>query len=372
VYYAVGQGVEKDAVEAVKWYRKAAERNIAQAQFNLAVCYEEGKGVKEDAVEAVKWYRKAAEQNYPDAQNNLASCYSSGQGVAKDMVEAVKWYRKAAEQDCADAQSSLGACYATGQGVERDDAEAVKWFRKAAMRNSHPGQYNLGVCYQDGQGEPKDETEAYKWFLLAAAQGNQGAKQDATKLERRLTSGQRAAGQQRASEFTPPEISLDRASQIEADGNPLTDLRTKAETGDAESQNQLGEAFYAGKRGLPKDPVEAMKWFRKAAGQNHPAAQYNLAVGYERGDGVAKYEVEAYKWYRLAAKQGDRKAQRYATMLELTMSRDEIEEGKRRESTWLDQRKAPPPKAAMPKPRANWPMPTSWAVLAWQRMRSRR
>jgi TPR repeat protein len=331
--------VEEDAVEAVKWYRKAAERNIAQAQFNLAVCYEEGKGVKEDAVEAVKWYRKAAEQNYPDAQNNLASCYSSGQGVAKDLVEAVKWHRKAAEQDYAEAQCSLGAWYATGQGVGRDDTEAVKWFRKAAMRNSHPGQYNLGVCYRDGQGVAQDETEAYKWFLLAAAQGNQGAKQDVTKLERQLKSGQRAAGQQRASEFTPPEITLNRASQIEADGNPLTDLRAKAETGDAESQDQLGEAFYAGKRGVPKDPVEAMKWFRKAAGQNHPAAQYNLAVGCESGDGVAKYEVEAYKWYLLAAKQGHSKAQRNVTMLELMLLPEQIAEGKRRAQDCLEQRK---------------------------------
>jgi TPR repeat protein len=259
--------------------------------------------------------------------------------VAKDVVEAVKWYRKAAEQDCAEAQSSLGACYATGQGVERDDAEAVKWFRKAAMRNSHPGQYNLGVCYKDGQGVAKDETEAYKWFLLAAAQGNQGAKQDATKLERRLTSGQRAAGQQRASEFTPPEITLNRASQIEADGNPLTDLRAKAETGDAESQNQLGEAFYVGKRGVAKNPVEAVRWFRKAAEKNHPAAQSNLGVCYERGDGVAKYEVEAYKWDLLAAAQGDTKAKRNATLLELLLSPEEIAEGKRRAQNCLEQRK---------------------------------
>ena len=50
-----------------------------------------------DEVEAVKWYRKAAEQNYAEAQYNLGCCYANGQGVAKDEVEAVKWFRKAAE-----------------------------------------------------------------------------------------------------------------------------------------------------------------------------------------------------------------------------------------------------------------------------------
>ena len=50
-------------------------------------------------MEAVKWYRKAAEQDHAQAQVNLGVCYANGQGVAKDDVEAVKWYRKAAEQN---------------------------------------------------------------------------------------------------------------------------------------------------------------------------------------------------------------------------------------------------------------------------------
>ena len=59
----------------------------------------------------MKWYRKAAEQNYAEAQNNLGVCYANGQGVAKDEVEAVKWFRKAAEQNYAEAQNNLGVCY---------------------------------------------------------------------------------------------------------------------------------------------------------------------------------------------------------------------------------------------------------------------
>ena len=39
VAYANGVGVAKDEAEAVKWYRKAAEQNHAQAQYNLGVCY---------------------------------------------------------------------------------------------------------------------------------------------------------------------------------------------------------------------------------------------------------------------------------------------------------------------------------------------
>jgi len=41
-----------------------AEKGDAQAQCNLGLCYEEGAGVAKDAAEAVKWYRKAADQGH--------------------------------------------------------------------------------------------------------------------------------------------------------------------------------------------------------------------------------------------------------------------------------------------------------------------
>ncbi|MBQ2885264.1 MAG: sel1 repeat family protein [Alphaproteobacteria bacterium] len=65
--YFHGKGVEKNYSEAVKWYRKAAERGLSTAQYNLAQCYEFGLGIQEDYTEAIKWYRKAAEQGSKQA-----------------------------------------------------------------------------------------------------------------------------------------------------------------------------------------------------------------------------------------------------------------------------------------------------------------
>jgi TPR repeat protein len=67
--------VVKDHAEAAKWYRKAAEQNYAEAQYNLGLGYYKGEGVAKDQAEAVKWYRKAGEQNYAEAQYNLGICY---------------------------------------------------------------------------------------------------------------------------------------------------------------------------------------------------------------------------------------------------------------------------------------------------------
>ena len=60
-----------------------------------------------DQMEAVKWYRKAAEQNYGTAQFNLSVCYNNGEGVAKDFVEAYKWRMLAAKQGDEDAKKTM-------------------------------------------------------------------------------------------------------------------------------------------------------------------------------------------------------------------------------------------------------------------------
>ena len=42
--YDEGLGVAKDHLEALKWYRKAAEAGLSVAQFNLGLTYEQGQG----------------------------------------------------------------------------------------------------------------------------------------------------------------------------------------------------------------------------------------------------------------------------------------------------------------------------------------
>ena len=86
-------------------------RAMPVPEYNLGRMYANGEGVPKDFVEAVKWYRLAAEQGVAYAQYNLGYMYSSGEGVPKDFVEAVKWYRLAAEQGVAYAQYNLGLMY---------------------------------------------------------------------------------------------------------------------------------------------------------------------------------------------------------------------------------------------------------------------
>ena len=52
------------------------------------------------------------------------------------------------------------------------------------------------------------------------------------------------------------------------------------------------------------DNATALREWRPLAEQGHAAAQYNLGLMYDNGEGVAQDDGKAVKWYRLAAEQG--------------------------------------------------------------------
>ncbi len=161
----------------------------------------------QDFAEAVKWFRKAAEQNLADAQYNLGICYDQGRGVAKDDAEAVKLYREAANQGYAEAQNALGLCYDRppfeGLFPLRAFVKAVEWYLKAANQGYAEAQYNLGRCYFLGQGVTQDYVQAYKWFNLAAAQGKTDANMFLNASAVHLSPEAIAEAERLSSEFVP-------------------------------------------------------------------------------------------------------------------------------------------------------------------------
>ncbi|MBQ9771228.1 MAG: SEL1-like repeat protein [Lentisphaeria bacterium] len=282
--YYDGHGVSQSHEEAIKWYRKAAEQNYARAQNNLGICYYEGHGFPQSYEEAIKWYRKAAEQNYAATQYNLGNCYYDGHGVSQSYEEAVKWYRKAAEQNYAEAQNNLGNCYYDGHGVSQSYEEAVKWYRKAAEQNDAAAQYNLGNCYYNGKGVSQSYEEAVKWYRKAAEQEEAPA--------------QNSLGDCYANGYGVPE------SREEA----VKWYRKAAEHNNAAAQNSLGFCYFKG-YGVTQSYEEAVKWLQIAADQNYASAQNTLAVCYYNGYGVSQSYEKAVKWFRKSAEQNNDSAQ---------------------------------------------------------------
>ena len=130
-WYSRGEsGLPKDALEAAKCYRKAAEAGDADARYKLAVCYDYGQGVQEDEVEATKWYRKAAEVGHRASLEVMPSRYARIGGKSDEM-EVTRWYRKSAEAGNRDGQIFLARRLLRGIGVVKDESEALRWYRKA-------------------------------------------------------------------------------------------------------------------------------------------------------------------------------------------------------------------------------------------------
>lgn len=108
----------------------------------------------------------------------------------------------------------------------------------------------------------------------------------------------------------------------------LLDIRRfspAAERGEVLAQYNLGAAYASQWR-----PLEANQWFRKAAEQGLPEAEYCLAVNSFRGDGMPEDAVEAYAWFDVAAAQGHLLAVNARESLAGRMTRVEVEAGDRR------------------------------------------
>ncbi len=109
----------------------------------------------------------------------------------------------------------------------------------------------------------------------------------------------------------------------------------QAGQGNAEAQNSIGDCYAYG-WGVPKDPAEAMRWYRKAADQRYGDAQFNIGTMYEYGEYVQQDSVQAYMWYSLAiadGKPGNPAAYRFQILSE-KMTPKQIAEGKRLTAAW--------------------------------------
>lgn len=252
---------EQDETLAVELLRKAAEHGDKEAQYNLAICYNDGTGIAKDETEALGWLHKAAEQGYAEAQNRFGVCYRDGIGVSEDEREAVKWFHKAAEQGYAMAQYNLGNCYYSGTGVTKDKMEATGWYRKAAEQGEVNSQLMLAQI-------STDETESVNYLHKAAEQGN-------------------AEAQNQLGFYYSIGFGVE-----ENEAESVKWYRKAAIQGNAEAQKSLGDHFF-----IDGDNAQAEIWYRKAAEQGDPHAQ--LAMGDMKLGSSNEYSFEAKRWYQM-------------------------------------------------------------------------
>ena len=79
-------------------------------------------------------------------------------------------------------------------------------------------------------------------------------------------------------------------------------LKARANAGEVNAQFNLGLNYELG-TGVPRDLAQSVVWFRQAADQNDPEAQYRLGLIYAGAEAGRQNPVEAYAYLNLAARQ---------------------------------------------------------------------
>lgn len=334
--YARGDGVAKDFAAAYALLKKSADQGCEQGEYGLAGLYFYGQGVDLDWSKYAYWVRKAAEKELPEAQHALGSILTNGAplaGVVKNEAEALDWYMKAAHRGYAYAQWALGTMFIEGKGVEKNLIDGYYWWSIAALPDekhakserarlreqmtssqisiaesriqdwrekkefeevknlaemgwlvpSPDAEFDLAWKYRKGQGTVKDDALAFKWFLKVAERGIAEA------------------------EFIVGILYKNGQGIAKDNANAFKWLKKAADQGHALSQANLG-LIYASGDGVVKDDQLSVEWHQKAANQGNVTSQNNLGVAYEHGIGITKDAQSAYYWYLLAAAEGEKKA----------------------------------------------------------------
>ena len=279
VYFATRRSGGLASSEVVHWLQRAAEQGHIEAQSDLGLLYYRGAGVPQDSAEAARWLRRAAEQGHAASQADLGRLHYLGDGVPRDLERAVGWYRKAAEHGFAPAQFNLAGLLASGTGVPRDTARAARWYREAAEEGLAEAQHALALALIRGEGVQTDYAEAVRWIRGAADQGLVDAQ---LLLARHYETG----------------LGVDRDL-----GRAARWYRFAADQGSVDAQRSLG-AFYREGRGGPADPIRGQMWLIIAARSAVDVRQEQIVRERDEAgrkltaDQAAEAERLAHQWQR--------------------------------------------------------------------------
>ncbi len=114
----------------------------------------------------------------------------------------------------------------------------------------------------------------------------------------------------------------------------LEKLMPLAEHGHPAAQYNIGVMHEWG-NGVPKDNSAALKWYKRSAERFHKDAQNNLGAMYSKGEGTEQDFVEALKWFIISAENGSEGGQKNIRIVEKRMSYEQISQAQKLANDWM-------------------------------------
>ena len=197
--------LEKEDIQAITWYEKAAEMGSVYAKSMLGDIYYEGTLTKKDTQKAYSYYLEVVKSNIDIQEGKVYAMEAIADILLENEdVQAIAWYEKAAPYDVY-AQIKLGDIYYEGTLTKKDtqkaysyyinviesdadisdnkatyimetiadicleneDEQAITWYEKAAPCDSY-AQVKLGEIYYYGTFGKKDIQKARYYFTQVA------------------------------------------------------------------------------------------------------------------------------------------------------------------------------------------------------------
>jgi TPR repeat protein len=159
-----------DYPAAMYWYKRASDRGVARASYELATIYQNGLAgaVNEDA--AKELFGKAADVGYVPAMFPLATMYSARHD-AVGQRRAIGWATKSAQENDPLGHLLMGSLWENGQ-LSFDDSEsgrnALTEYGKAADQGNCYAMLNLGGLYfKGGHGVTQNASQSEAWYSRA-------------------------------------------------------------------------------------------------------------------------------------------------------------------------------------------------------------
>jgi len=202
-YYRTNNPEGRNLVEALFWYRKAAELGDRDAQYELARFltmknfnkrerervihwWESNVDADLDAtsvddfdderhrterVEALKWLHKSAEEACPDALRFLSALRNRGIMLEQDPAEAIKLLERGVELDDADSQGLLGVALIEGESVAKDPKRGIEILERGAKQFDPFSMWNLALEMIEGKNIKQDRPLAKNLLERSAEAG---------------------------------------------------------------------------------------------------------------------------------------------------------------------------------------------------------
>jgi len=146
---------------------KAAEHNIAYAQYNLAIIAKNNHQLDNSFVFLLN---KIADRGFNKALLLLGDYYLIDDNDSSAMQKAVHFYQKLVKKQDQDAELRLGYMYQNGIYFHKNMQHALYWYQQSAAHSNKIAQYQLGEIHFLGQGVKRNINLALKYYKQSARQ----------------------------------------------------------------------------------------------------------------------------------------------------------------------------------------------------------